>query len=303
MRLRSRKYPLLCVRVAGAIAVAAVATLAGPTTASPIRKHVWRIYPLGDSITFGATGVSARHHAVNKTPGGYRQPLDGLLTKAGMWHQFVGTLRVNSTPLLTERGQEWHDGHGGYRIDQITADLAGVAGGNSDDGGHWLTGISGVRAPINPEIVIIHLGTNDIHQRWDPSHRYPTRDGKANLFNRAQRARFVKDMTARLGTLVSTIYKFRPGIRIVLSDIIPIGRVLSDPVTPEYANAIRGLAVHEQDLGRRVVFADVWNAFVVRSHGVDTIIPGLKGPDLYHPAPAGYQVMARVYSNAVQRLV
>lgn len=303
MQLHPPRSVVRCLRLVLAATLAAGLAIAVPAaTASPISQHVIRIYPLGDSITYGATGMTTAAPQFNRTPGGYREPLDEMLSNAGLWHQFIGTRSANSTPLMTERGQQWHDGHGGYRIDQINSDLAGVAGGDSDGGGRWITGISGVRGPLDPQIVVIHLGTNDIAQRWDPARRFPTAGGWANLWDPTQRAEFINDMTGRLGTLITSLYRLRPNVKIVLSDIIPIGRVVCDPVTPEYARAVRNLALYEQHLGRRVAFADVFNSFVVRAHGVNVIRPGLKDADLYHPTPLGYQVMAEVYFRAIMRL-
>jgi lysophospholipase L1-like esterase len=283
-----------------------MAAVAGPSSAGTpvIGSHLYQIYPLGDSITVGGSGLyRSLGYKANHTPGGYRGPLNDLLTDAGIWHRFVGTSHENAAPGMWMHQQQWHDGHGGYRIDEVTRDLAGVAGGNSDDGGHWLTGVPNEHAAIYPNIVIIHLGTNDIYQDYDPARLYPTASGQANLRDPSQRNQFVADMTIRLGQLVDTIYQLRPAARIVLSDIVPMATVLCDPVTGEYARSIQMLVGQRQSSGRAIVLADVWGAFTARGGGVTTTLPGLMSDDTHHPTASGYHVMSRVYLDAIQRLI
>ena len=92
------------------LALALVCATALPTpagAATPVR-----VYPLGDSITYGATfGVSVPVVGVGtlvNTPGGYRGDLDALLTVDGVSHQFVGTRTDNSNPVLDATGQNRH---------------------------------------------------------------------------------------------------------------------------------------------------------------------------------------------------
>ena len=95
-----------------------------------------KVMPLGDSITQG----------VNDTlpPGGYpgyRAPLWDQLVLDGFDVDFVGSL-VDG-PASIDRN---HEGHGGFRIDQILASL------NS-----YLTA-------AGPDVILLHIGTNDLLQ-------------------------------------------------------------------------------------------------------------------------------------------
>ena len=63
------------------------------------------IMPLGDSITRG-----------NDVLGGYRAPLNTLLTNWLDTFTFVGSQTDYTTPALTAAGQTHHEGHGGYTI-------------------------------------------------------------------------------------------------------------------------------------------------------------------------------------------
>src|SRR3954447_24711658 len=102
-------------------------TATSHAVARPSGGHVWVIYPLGDSITLGRSGVTHElPPSINRTPGGYRSVLDALLLKHKVAHQFVGTSDLNDAPTLHKRQQQWHEGHSGYRIEQVTADLDGI---------------------------------------------------------------------------------------------------------------------------------------------------------------------------------
>jgi lysophospholipase L1-like esterase len=271
--------------------VAAALVAAGSLLASPAHATGVRVYPLGDSITFGNTYQA-------NTPGGYRGPLDALLTASGLDHEFVGAVADNSSPVLDAEGQAHHDGHPGYRIDQDATDLDGDAHSYYDAGGFWLTGTAS-RAPIFPDVTVIHLGTNDIFQRWDPGTTYPTGDGLVNLGDPAQRATFVAHMTTRLKGLVDKILTLRPGSRIVLSNVIPIGLTNTDATTGPYGAAIADLVAQERAAGARIVLADVWSKFVVHTPAGDYDVPGLLSPDAVHPGIEGYSVMAAVYRDAI----
>ena len=90
--------------------IAVQVLLAGSVAdASPIR-----IRPLGHSITDSAN-----------VAGGYRGPLYTLLTNVGFQVDFVGTQKNNGIGGLPDFD---HEGHSGYRIDQIDGGLLGYFG-------------------------------------------------------------------------------------------------------------------------------------------------------------------------------
>ena len=72
-----------------------------------------RVMPLGDSITEGT-----------QVPGGYRIGLWQRLAAAGYRVDFVGT-QFNGPAAL---GDHDHEGHPGWRIDQIDANITGWLG-------------------------------------------------------------------------------------------------------------------------------------------------------------------------------
>ncbi len=104
------------------------------TSQTIISANPTRIMPLGDSITDGYN-----------IPGGYRIEL---------WKKFVANnLNINFVGSLfngpAELGDPHHEGHSGWRIDEITAKV-----------NDWL-------GTYQPKIILLLIGTNDIEQNFD----------------------------------------------------------------------------------------------------------------------------------------
>lgn len=253
------------------------------------------LYPLGDSITLGVSNGMPGE----RDPGGYRAPLDLLLQSSGIDHTFIGTRMLNPAPTLSARGQTAHDGHSSFRIDQVSTDLDGSTSVGGDNGGYWLTGTPD-REPLQPDIVLLHLGTNDIRQWYDPGVVYPTPTKHVNYDNPSQRAHFVTDLTARLRALVDKIQLLRPNARVIVSAVVPLEIPEFEAVTQDYAGAVKRLVAGEQSQGHRVYLANVYQHFFKAVNGQPVFAPGLVSPGGIHPTPAGYQVMANVFLAAIK---
>ncbi|MGJ6967767.1 lectin [Streptosporangium sp. G11] len=93
-----------------------------------------RVMPLGDSITEGT-----------QVPGGYRIGLWQRLVSGRYTVDFVGS-QFNGPGNL---GDHDHQGHPGWRIDQIDANIT-----------NWAR-------TQNPRTVLLHIGTNDILQNYN----------------------------------------------------------------------------------------------------------------------------------------
>ncbi|MET8152000.1 GDSL-type esterase/lipase family protein [Actinoplanes sp. NPDC049668] len=119
----------LCV----AAALCAALTVAAPAAAAESNGGV-RVMPLGDSITDGFN-----------VPGGYRIGLWQRLADGGHLTDFVGSGSNGPASL----GDHDHEGHSGWRIDQLDADIVA-----------WIR-------QANPRTVLLHIGTNDIGQNYD----------------------------------------------------------------------------------------------------------------------------------------
>jgi lysophospholipase L1-like esterase len=281
-----RRAVLLAVAaLLGAVAVAAApagqAAPVGPQLRTPLR-----IWPLGDSITLGAIGPSTG------VAGGYRGFLDLSLQASGVDHQFIGSLHSNSTRVLDARGQSAHDGHPSFYVGELYAGLTGVVDAHGYRGGRWIRG-------VDPDLVLLHIGTNDVIHRIDPGVRYPTRDGKLDVADPVQRSRFVAHLSARLRAVVDRIHQLRPRAGIVLATVTPVGTQTCDQVTPEYAKAIRALVADERSDGVRIGLADVWASYTQQDANGCEIRPGLLSPDRVHPTSEGYAVMASVFQRAL----
>lgn len=99
-----------------------------------------RIMPLGDSITRGnSSGVSDPAAQVS-----YRKDLWNSLKRAGYEVDFVGS-QVNGQAY--EGFDADHEGHGGYRDDQVALNIYNNGGEN------WL-------GKNHADIILLHIGTN-----------------------------------------------------------------------------------------------------------------------------------------------
>ncbi|MGW5559671.1 ricin-type beta-trefoil lectin domain protein [Micromonospora sp. NPDC003944] len=131
MRTRAR---WLAATAALGVVLAGVLTSTGPASAES--NGGVRVMPLGDSITEGT-----------QVPGGYRIGLWQRLVNGRYTVDFVGS-QFNGPASL---GDHDHQGHPGWRIDQIDANIVG-----------WLN-------TQRPQNVLLHIGTNDILQNYNVS--------------------------------------------------------------------------------------------------------------------------------------
>jgi lysophospholipase L1-like esterase len=132
--MRSARRWFSAAAVAVALTTAGIITHTG--TAAAESNGGVRIMPLGDSITEGT-----------QVPGGYRIGLWQRLAAAGYRTDFVGS-QFNGPAAL---GDHDHEGHPGWRIDQIDANITG-----------WLR-------TSTPRTVLLHIGTNDVLQNYNVS--------------------------------------------------------------------------------------------------------------------------------------
>ncbi|MDJ0923444.1 MAG: SGNH/GDSL hydrolase family protein [Acidimicrobiia bacterium] len=100
------------------------------------------IMPIGDSITHGEAGTPS-----------YRCYLDQMLTEAGVAFDLVGTQSMpywgTSYRCPTTFDQD-HEGYTGARIQDVVEDVTASV------------------AALQPDVALIHLGTNDLGGRTEP---------------------------------------------------------------------------------------------------------------------------------------
>ncbi len=199
-------------------------------TPVPSAKVTTKIMPLGDSITDGIF-----------VPGGYRIKLWKNIVNDGFTVDFVGSLSNGPAEL----GDKNHEGHSGWRIDEIDTNI------NS-----WMD-------TYKPQIVLLHIGTNDISQKYD-----------------------LNNAPARLGGLVDKICaKLPSGGKLYVASIIP----LSYADVKSYNTQIAGIIQSKSNQGKPVYLVDMYSAIAVSdlSDGV-------------HPNAAGYDKMADVWYKAIK---
>src|SRR5437868_7001471 len=183
------------------------------------------IMPLGASITSGSGG----------TDGGYRDRLYADLHNAGLSFTFVGSSTENPSRLLTQAGQTRHEGHPGYRIDQVANNLDGNDDSSDNNGGFWF------HKPSPPNIILLEAGRNDIAQNFQ-----------------------VSTMAQRIDKLVGQIFADSPSSILLLSSGVPTGfsRTMNQ-LLQAYNTQIRDDIVPKyQSLGDNVIFVDQYANFV-----------------------------------------
>lgn len=112
------------------------------------------IMPLGDSITNGFDGGT-----IFSERNGYRRYLRELLTDSGYDIDFVGSLESGTFP------DKQHEGHGGFKDYEIEAEVYSYLDANP------------------PEIVLLHIGTNNIDFAIDQGGSYTNPDNVNDILD------------------------------------------------------------------------------------------------------------------------
>ncbi|HEY0193006.1 MAG TPA: FG-GAP-like repeat-containing protein [Kofleriaceae bacterium] len=192
-----------------------------------------RIMPLGDSITFGVG---------SSTGSSYRAQLWNLLTGAGDRVDFVGTQRSGQLPDTD------NEGHSGWIIQQI-ADIA-----------------DGVLASYRPNVVTLHLGTNDMNRNID-----------------------VANAPARLGALVDQILRDAPDATVLVATLVPSLDAGTEARVTAYNQAIPGVVAQRASAGKHVRLVSM------------AALTSADMNDSLHPNDNGYVKMAAAFNLGIQQ--
>ena len=242
MRVRRPDAPR---HTAGALAVLA-AVCAGPSPV-PVAAHPVtpscalsaappvRILPLGDSITHGYEY------------GSYRAPLWNILVADGHAIDFVGS-QSDGPDELPDRD---HEGHRGWRTGQIEDRARGWV---EDD---------------DPDIVLLHIGTNDLIQGASAEETASSMDG-----------------------LFDALTTAKPAMTVIVATLIPLHE--GDERWRDTNDAIARLVAERAAAGHRFSLA------AMADSGPQ---PGAEIPDGVHPNAEGYAAMAEVWYPAVSAAI
>ncbi|AUG77700.1 hypothetical protein CFP65_2887 [Kitasatospora sp. MMS16-BH015] len=234
-----RLVPVVLASLAGLLAPAlGSAPASAATTAQP---PVLRVLPLGDSITAGYR---------SSTGNGYRGPLlDRVAQQSRYAVDFVGSLRGGTMADCN------HEGHSTYVIDGISS------------------GVDGWIAQARPDVVLLHLGINDLNNGLDTAHA-------------ADRAE----------ALVDRIFADKPGVTVIMQGLVPT--TPGDPVKAgmrglidQYNGALRAWEPGEQQAGKKFRFVDA---------------PELASGEMadgLHPNDLGYARLAQNFYPALDQAV
>ncbi|HUF97605.1 MAG TPA: Calx-beta domain-containing protein [Ilumatobacter sp.] len=217
----------------------------------------FRLMALGDSITEGKCESS-------EAPS-YRNYLwDTLQANGFTTVDFVGTrtgLRSPTDGLLTcDPGGVWdkdQEGHAGWRADEI-------ANGNSAQ--PQIGNLADWMASGQPDVVLIHLGTNDLAQ------------GQSDQTT-------IDD----LASVIDTLRAANPNIKVLLAQIIPFTATVDDhDITLGFNALVPGLAASKTTATSPVVAVDHHTGY----------LPSWN-PDRVHPSETGQQFIASGWYQAL----
>ncbi len=202
----------------------------------------FKIMPLGNSITSGFVGST--------DSSGYRNDLATLLASAGIAFDFVGS-------LSTGYGFDGrHEGHDGAKADAIQADVVNYLNNNPAD------------------IVLLHIGTNDISSGQAPS-----------------------GILSEIEGIVDNIYNLDPTIRIVLASLVPRTDT-KDGNNTTLNGLISDLVDTKSAAGYAILFADITGKFKQNSSWATDYMY-----NYLHPNDTGYNIMAQSWFGGIMAAV
>lgn len=230
-------------------------TPAEPTAFNPCPTDgsACRIMPLGDSITDGIGS--------GNPDGGYRVELLRQAINDGHSITFVGR-QVNGPTNVD--GQPFPRSHEGYPGATIATGMNQLA-----------NRVEAALTANPPDIVLLHIGTNDIYQGMP-----------ANL-------------PAQLGDLLDQITAGAPDALVVVAQITPVAEAGAPFTFPnngvdEYNAAVAGVVQQRAEAGQHLLLVDMNAALRASQDFVSLLAEGL------HPNNAGYAIMASTWYDAIE---
>ncbi|KAK5111586.1 hypothetical protein LTR85_011815 [Meristemomyces frigidus] len=193
-----------------------------------------RILPLGASIVYGFTSYDGN---------GFRYGLRNQLVYDGNHVNMIGSVQAGT--MADNDCEGWP----GYVITQV-AEKAELS------------------IPSQPNLVLLHLGTNDCVQDID-----------------------INNAGSRLKTLIDRLFDAIPDVTIVASTLLPNGNANTQANVKIYNSQIPGIVQDLQVAGQEITYVDFSSSYFSLSD---------LGSDGTHPTAAGYQKMAEVWYQGIQ---
>ncbi len=216
------------------------------------RLEAIRIMPLGNSITEGTS-----------TKESYRFHLDAMLRKAGYHFDFVGSLKKHQNNGKDPESYEYdldHEGHWAREADWL------------------LPRVHGFAEEANPDMVLLHIGTNDInHESGTPEE--------------------VTDRTVEdISGIIDSLRDVNPNVSVLLAKIIPTtaNEIPNANDVIDMLNAKLETLVEEMKTEESLVY------LVDQNTGFDTNSDMV---DPYHPNESGAKKMAEVWLSAIEEVM
>ena len=198
-----------------------------------------KIMAIGDSITAG-------EHEVDPTPGAYRIKLWNNFVDDGLNVNFVGS-QYNGPPNLDDKE---HEGHPGWTINEIDE----------------LVNNGGLRAPYQPDVILLMIGTNDI-LRGDQTSTLET----------------------ELSQLIDRISGERPNAHLLVSSVAPLERNDRADIVNQYNDLIPQLVEEKAAQGKQITYVNAGGSLSLN----DLVSDGI------HPSAAGYDKLGDTWYDAL----
>lgn len=207
-----------------------------------------RILPLGDSIT-----------QADKNHDSYRRSLWHMLRNAGYEIDYVGSLTTNHKggPPSPDFDLD-HEGHWGWRADEIINGRA-----TQSKLSKWLK-------DYTPDIVLIHLGTNDVFQ-----------------------GQSVSSTVDELEQIISILRRDNPKVKVLIAKLIPVTDQKVNNRINAFNDEIPRIALENDSPESRIIVVDLNNNFDAHSDTYDGV----------HPNSKGEQKMAEKWLDSLQPLM
>jgi acyl-CoA thioesterase I len=205
--------------IGGAVTACDGGSDAGTAPALDTSSAGVKVMPLGDSITESTTGLSS-----------YRYFLWHLMITNGYHVDFVGSQHgVGNGPPANSDFDMDHEGHSGWRADEILAHIHAWA------------------AAASPDVVLLHIGTNDLRQ-----------------------GQSVDSTLTDIGGIVDALRTVNPRIRILLAQLIPR---TGDSLISSLNAALPALAAGKDRPESPIVLVDQYTGFDLSSMTYDGTHP------------------------------